>query len=106
MQSMNFFNDYDTPTAGTETFDTLLAHENATIERIASNTLESGIWYDQHHDEWIMLLQGSAVIEYASGNTEALKRGDCLLIPARLRHRVLTTSADTLWLAVHFKQYS
>lgn len=100
---MNFFTHGNAPAAGTEQFEILYEKSGVTIERIASNRLAEGEWYDQSHDEWVMLARGSARLEYEKGAIRDLEAGDCLIIPARRRHRVLETSDDALWLAVHLK---
>jgi cupin 2 domain-containing protein len=100
---MNFFTLKNLPAPGTEQFETLHKSRAVSIERIASNRLADGEWYDQDHDEWVMLARGSARLEYGGGDIRNLEAGDCLLIEARRRHRVLETSDDALWLAVHMK---
>ncbi|MBN8443185.1 MAG: cupin domain-containing protein [Thauera sp.] len=98
------------PAAPQEHFDTLLDHPAARIERIASFAHASppGFWYDQQGDEWVMLAAGRAelVLEHPGGDREtlALEAGDWVFIPAHGRHRVESTSADAVWLAVHFPQ--
>jgi cupin 2 domain-containing protein len=51
-------------------------------------------------------LQGAAGLEF-EGKEEITRmdKGDHLLIPAHVRHRVAWTSTDqpTIWLAVHFR---
>ena len=101
---MNFFTDYPSPEAGSEQFDTLLQREGVCVERIASNRLEYGQWYDQENDEWVMLVQGSAVLEYGDGQKVSLQAGTHLFIEAHRRHRVVETSEDALWLAVHINR--
>ena len=59
-------------------------------------------WYDQERDEWVMLARGEAVLRFDDGDLP-LKAGDHLTIPAGTRHRVESTSADAVWLAVHFR---
>ena len=99
---MNFFNLNNPPQPGCEHFETLCEHAGGTIERIASNTFVNGQWYDQEHDEWVMLMQGSALMEFDNHKKITLSPGDYLLIKAHQRHRVVKTSEDTLWLAIHF----
>jgi cupin 2 domain-containing protein len=70
------------------------------IEQILSSTQPSGALYDQAQDEWVVLLRGRATLEVA-GEPVELVAGDYLVLPAHLPHRVLSTSAGTLWLAVH-----
>ena len=73
------------------------------LEHIASHGTASaaGSWYDQARPEWVALIQGRSVLEFAEGSLE-LKAGDSLLIPAHLRHRVASASDDAIWLALHF----
>ncbi len=90
-----------------ELFTILARSESVRIERIISHghATPVGQWYDQDTDEWVMLLQGAAQLRI-EGHAELLhlKRGDALLLPAQLRHRVEWTDPDqpTVWLAVHF----
>ena len=76
-----------------------------TVERIISrgDITPEGSWYDQDHDEWVIVLQGSGTVEDDQGRVSVLGPGDALFIPARRRHRVTATSAEPpcLWLAVH-----
>ncbi|NOQ15076.1 MAG: cupin domain-containing protein [Methyloprofundus sp.] len=90
-----------------ELFTSLLQNEQLHIERIVSrghaNTKEE--WYDQAHDEWLILIQGAAILEFAGqAEFKTLQAGDYLLIPAHCRHRVEWTERDinSIWLAVHF----
>lgn len=91
-----------------ELFECLLERDNVHIERIVSrgHVTPEGYWYDQAFDEWVMLLQGQAVICYERDQDRiALKAGDYLLIPAHTRHRVEWTASDTdcIWLAIHLR---
>lgn len=85
---------------------TLLRTKDVQIERIVSNGKVSPVdfWYDQPHDEWVILLQGTAQLEFGNGNVIGLKAGDHLLVPRHAKHRVIETSADAIWLAVHLKE--
>ncbi len=90
-----------------ELFECILKREGFRIERIVSkgHITEAGQWYDQDEDEWVMLLQGQAVILYEQDQQVFhLNAGDYLLIPAHTRHRVVWTAPDlhTVWLAAHF----
>ena len=86
-----------------EIFTTLFEKAGVKIERIDSHGQASpeGFWYDQPQDEWVLLVKGDAVLEIADQPSLTLKAGDHVLIPAHVRHRVASTSADALWLAVH-----
>lgn len=60
--------------------------------------------YEQNEDEWVMVLQGEAVIE-ANGETHKMLAGNSLFLPKGLKHRVLYTSSrpPCLWLAVFWR---
>jgi quercetin dioxygenase-like cupin family protein len=73
-----------------------------TIEAILSSADPDTHPYDQPHDEWVVLLDGSAELD-VDGEHVSLVGGDWLLLPARTPHRVLTTSAGARWLAVHVR---
>jgi cupin 2 domain-containing protein len=90
-----------------EFFEDLLQTSTCRVERIVSRGHRSpeGVWYDQNQSEWVLLLQGKAVL--ALENVEepiTLNPGDYLNIPNHIRHRVLSTDPDqdTIWLAVHY----
>ena len=78
------------------------------IERIVSQGQSSpeGSWYDQDENEWVLVLEGNAAVQF-EGEVEPveLKRGSYLNIPAHARHRVVWTDTDrqTVWLAIHYR---
>jgi len=78
------------------------------IERIVSRGQSSreGFWYDQDDSEWVLVLEGSAAVQF-EGKAEPveLKRGSYLNIPAHARHRVVWTDPDqqTVWLAIYYR---
>ena len=88
-----------------EHFSLLWDNPAVKIERIVSHSHKSpaGFWYDQEEDEWVIVLRGSAALEFASGEIVELKEGDYVIIPRHVRHRVAQTSETTLWLTVHVK---
>jgi cupin 2 domain-containing protein len=83
----------------------LLARSGLRIERIVSTGQASppGFWYDQAHDEWVILLSGSAGLAIEGKSEMRLAPGDYVFLPAHTRHRVTWTdaTAPTVWLAVH-----
>jgi len=90
-----------------ELFTCILQHNNLKIERIVSrgHASPNDEWYDQDHQEWILLIQGEAELEFADkSQLVKLQAGDYLLIPAHCKHRVNRTNPekDTIWLAIHF----
>lgn len=93
------------PDAGAEQFAQLLSRPGLRIERIISSGQASppGFWYDQPQAEWVLLLQGEARLAFADEPTSRLLRpGDFIDIAPHRRHRVESTAALTLWLAVHY----
>ena len=88
-----------------EEFMTLFENAGVKIERIVSHAQPSpaGFWYDQEEDEWVVVLRGTAILEFAAGEKVQLKEGDYLTIPRHVQHRVARTSEDTIWLAVHVR---
>jgi cupin 2 domain-containing protein len=89
-----------------ELFESLVERETLKIERIVSygHNTPIGEWYDQSLDEWVLLLQGEAILAYEDGTKVKLQVGDYVLITAHTRHRVEWTQpeAKTIWLAIHF----
>jgi len=100
----NIFTGASAP-AGLEQCLTLFESANVRVERIVSNTHRSpaGFWYDQPEDEWVMILRGQATLEFAGGESVAMRAGDHVTITSHVRHRVSETDAETIWLAVHVK---
>jgi len=93
-------------TLADEQFTPLWTTATVRVERIISHGQASppGFWFDQNHGEWVLVLQGAAVIVF-EGNVDPvmLKHGDYLYIPPHARHRVEWTDPDqvTVWLAIH-----
>lgn len=92
-----------------ELFEQLSTGEGAIkIERIVSRGHSSPpeFWYDQKSTEWVLLLKGEAVLQFADDNKDlSMKPGDWLEIPPGQKHRVTSTSnlEDTVWLAIHWE---
>jgi cupin 2 domain-containing protein len=93
------------PAAGRERIDPLASGEGWRLERIHSCLASSpeGFWYDQGEHEWVVVLRGSAQLQFADEErVRDLCVGDSLLITPHRRHRVVATDPDpgTLWLAL------
>jgi cupin 2 domain-containing protein len=75
------------------------------LEHIVSHAAasEPGSWYDQEESEWVVLIAGTATLEFEVGLVD-LQAGEAILIPPRCRHRVAGTSADATWIALHFRE--
>lgn len=97
-------------TLPSEHFETLMETGCARIERIVStgHATPPGLWYDQEHTEWVVLIGGSAGLRFDGEATQTLQPGDYLMIPAHARHRVEWTSEEppAVWLAVHLRENS
>ena len=93
---------------GIEHVDTLVNLDQGRVERIVSfgqSSPEEG-WYDQDHDEWVLVLRGHAKVAIEGTPVPIeLKPGDYLKLPAHTRHRVAwtTPSEATVWLAIHYR---
>ncbi len=99
---MNLFSPL--PEAGAaETVDLLLARPGLRIERIVSFGQASppGFWYDQPEGEWVLLLKGAALLQFADeAEPRRLRPGDVVEIAPHRRHRVEWTDPEqpTVWL--------
>lgn len=104
--AQNIFNNL--PSAiKSEHFTELLNTAGIKIETIISegHVTPKNTWYDQQHDEWVLVLKGAARIKIKGCPKEVvLNIGDHLHLPAHTKHRVCWThkSEQTLWLAIHF----
>ena len=89
-----------------ELFEELAAGSAVKIERIVSRGHVSPAegWYDQDQPEWVMVVQGKAVLAFSDKDSITLAAGDYVTIAAHEKHRVDWTSPDedTVWLAVHY----
>ena len=98
-------NIYDLPNIPLpEELTTVLAESGSVrIERIVS-TGQASDWYDQSETEFVVLIEGNAVVEYDNGKKVAMTKGDTLLIKPHERHRVSWTSSEPpcVWLCIFF----
>ena len=90
-----------------EVFEDIVSSQNIRIERIVSKgqTSPATGWYDQDEHEWVMVLKGSAILEFEKGDVCCLTAGDYLNIPAHSKHKVSWTDPDdvTVWLAIFYQ---
>lgn len=107
MKADNFFEGIPAALSA-ELFTAVYETDGLRIERIVSQGQSSpaGFWYDQDEEEWVLVLEGSAAVQF-EGDAEPieLQRGSYLRIPAHARHKVVWTDPDqqTVWLAVHYR---
>jgi cupin 2 domain-containing protein len=91
-----------------EQLTALLTTANLRLERIVSHAHASpeGFWYDQEWAEWVIVLKGSAGLQFEGESApRVLNPGDYVDIPAHARHRVAWTDATepTVWLTLHYR---
>lgn len=92
-----------------ELFETLEQTSGFRLERIVSrcHSTPDGTWYDQPQAEWVVLLQGEAVLRFEDEpEPRHLVPGDWVRIPPHCRHRVEWTSdqPEAVWLALHYPE--
>ena len=91
-----------------ELFTTILQGSSFRVERIVSQGHASppGFWYDQEENEMVIVMEGTAAVQF-EGDAEPveLRRGSYLNIAAHARHRVAWTdpAEKTVWLAIHYR---
>ena len=71
----------------------------AVVAQILSGRLDAPVDYLADVDEWVLVLEGRAVLEVA-GTPVELRAGDWVMLPAHTPHRLLDTEPDTNWLTV------
>ncbi len=105
MKTSNIFENIKVDKEDEQFFD-LLKKDNLRIEKIVSNGQVSpkNFWYEQEENEFVLLLEGFAILEFEDKEIE-LNKGDYINIPAFLKHRVKYTSKKqtSIWLAVFYK---
>jgi cupin 2 domain-containing protein len=104
----NLFADLPTELAE-ELSQLLVADDGVRIERIVSlgHASAEGFWYDQDQSEWVVVLKGTAKLQFEDRSIE-MRPGTYVNIPAHRKHRVEWTTPDepTVWLAVHYGKRS
>ena len=93
------------PAPGEERIDQLARGAGWRLERIHSCLASSpdGFWYDQAESEWVLLLRGSARLQFEDeARPRDLCVGDSLWISPHRRHRLVATDPEpgSLWLAL------
>src|SRR5262249_54034194 len=87
------------PAAG-EAVDRLLALPGVAIEQILSGNLDGAVDFRQEHDEWVVLLSGTASLVVEGAEIE-LETGDWIFLPAGVQHSVGSTAPRSSRAAVH-----
>lgn len=91
---------------GAEIFESIVESNQIKIERIVSKGHSSPAsgWYDQSHNEWVIVLRGKATLLFEDSTSVTLTSGDYVNIERHRKHKVHWTDPDieTIWLAVHY----
>jgi cupin 2 domain-containing protein len=92
--------------AASESLESLVNADGVHVERIGlrAKAGTEELWLHQETDEWVMMARGGAVLEFEEGGQVSMKTGDHLMIPRKKKHRVLLTSKDAVWVAVHLEK--
>ncbi|VEU60532.1 nif11 domain/cupin domain protein [Mycoplasmopsis bovigenitalium] len=61
-------------------------------------------WLEENNIELAFLIKGEAKILDSNNKIYNLKQGDCLRINSNQRHKVLNTSTDSIWIAIHLEE--
>ena len=70
------------------------------VEEIVSGVVPEPVGYLQDHDEWVVVVHGSAVLD-VGGEVFEMHHGDWVALPAGVAHRLVSVEPGTRWLAVH-----
>ena len=86
-----------------EIVEILKENENVKIEKIIS-TGQTTDWMEQEEEEFVMLIQGEAIIEYENKMQE-LRAGDTVIIKKNEKHRVAYTSKNPccIWICIFYE---
>lgn len=100
----NIFNTDNFSLKNQELIETILEQGDFKVERIVTIKPyeKPGEWYDQEQDEWVLLLQGTASLEFENKEIIKLNSGDYIFIPAHKKHRINHSSSkpQCIWLAI------
>src|SRR3989344_6370505 len=89
-----------------EIFNTIASSNKVKIQRIISrgHKTKDNYWYNQKQNEFVLLIEGSATLLFENNKRTNMKKGDYIIIPKRVKHRVENTSkkGNTIWLTVFY----
>ena len=105
MKTSNIFTNIPKQMNG-EIFENIISKDSIKIQKIISkgDTTPKNKWYDQEDDEWVIIMQGEAILSFENQKDIKLKTGEYINIPAHTKHRVSWTieTQETIWLAIHY----
>ena len=89
----------DTAPTNGEQLTHLADLEGAVVDQILSGRLDGAVDYRQDEDEWVVVLNGRAILDVEDERLH-LGPGDWVMLPARTLHRLVETDPGTSWLTV------
>ncbi len=100
----NIFNSGYIGQKGKEHINNLLSSDGVRVEIITSFSAFSpkDFWYDQSENEFVTVCKGRAALNI-EGKILKLKKGDYIIIPSGVKHRVEYTSSKCVWLCIYYK---
>ncbi len=89
-----------------EIFEDIIKADKFKIERIISfghSSPQVG-WYQSELSEWVMVLEGEAILTFETSEEKKLQKGDYINILPFVKHKVSWTlpNSKTIWLAIHY----
>ncbi|NLL28402.1 MAG: cupin domain-containing protein [Bacteroidales bacterium] len=88
-----------------EYYKTILSKPCFRVEKILSSghtSPKEQEWFYQEENELVILVDGTAIIEFEDGKTIKMKKGDVLEIRKNEKHKVTYTSSkpECVWVAI------
>jgi cupin 2 domain-containing protein len=89
-----------------EAVDTLLQTKHVRIERMVLTDESTPDWSDHDVGQWLILLRGSAAIDfYGEIGLRQMRVGDYLFVPPHQKHKITVTSkVPSVWLVVFVRE--
>ncbi|WP_029608467.1 cupin domain-containing protein [Mycoplasma simbae] len=81
-----------------------LSNDNKTKVELIFSKNASTDWMNSKMFELAFLIQGKAVVETNENKIIEMTAGDCISIHPNATHRVVSTSKNALWIAIHTEE--
>ncbi|WP_156953952.1 cupin domain-containing protein [Mycoplasmopsis opalescens] len=98
---INLFKNFLKPKEGEESEELILSKPKTKVKFIYSNRAKTEFMANKDY-ELAILIQGSARLETNEGLIIDMKAGDTLKISPKIKHKILITSEDAIWIALHY----
>ena len=95
----------ENPKQGVEEFNDIVTGKSFALECVKSfgEVCEDGFWFDHPKKEWAALIQGKVTLEFEDGILE-LVSGDSLIFEPHQKHKIIKTTVDAVWIALHYEE--